>query len=317
MKTVTAGAHYTNVTVDEAETVKFSFASTSLSVEAVSGDITVALSAGAQEGDDETITVPAGESRMFIHHRPGVDTYYLTGTGEANLYASNVGDVNPFKAKAKGGDGGGGTLGIEEVVLWEKADPSVRPTQGSLITVSDNLSNYDEVFFIWAYNSSGSYAYNWDASVGMFASRTGGLPAQLASLEEGTKSFYNVSANGETLTLARLNATYVVKIIGRRYTRVNPTGYRETVLWENSGTTNPDTITLSQAYTNFDDVVIVATDGAYMHCTASKVSVLSLNNKIGCCNDSKFVWYTLTTSTTLTLFNAYGLVVSKIIGIKY
>lgn len=107
MKTVAAGAHYTTVTVDTEEEVKFSFASTSLSVEAAGGDITVALRQGAQAGDDETITVPDGETKMFIHHRMNVDTYYLTGSGTATLYASNMGDVNPFKAGKRGGDGGG------------------------------------------------------------------------------------------------------------------------------------------------------------------------------------------------------------------
>lgn len=107
MKVVTSGAHYTTVEVDTAEEVKFSFPSTSLSVEASGGDITVALTETAQAGDDETITVPDGESRMFIHHRMNIDTYYLTGSGTATLYASNMGDVNPFKGKGKGGDGGG------------------------------------------------------------------------------------------------------------------------------------------------------------------------------------------------------------------
>lgn len=107
MKTVAAGAHYTTVTVDTEEEVKFSFASTSLSVEAAGGDITVALRQGAQAGDDETITVPDGESRMFIHHLMNIDTYYLIGSGTATLYASNMGDVNPFKAGKRGGDGGG------------------------------------------------------------------------------------------------------------------------------------------------------------------------------------------------------------------
>ena len=107
MKVVTSGAHYTTVEVDTAEAVKFSFPSTSLSVEASGGDITVALTETAQAGDDETITVPDGESRMFIHHRMNVDTYYLTGSGTAKLYASNMGDVNPFERKGKGGDSGG------------------------------------------------------------------------------------------------------------------------------------------------------------------------------------------------------------------
>ena len=107
MKTVASGAHYTTVTVDTAEAVKFSFPSTSLSVEAAGGDITVALTDTAQAGDDETITVPDGESRMFIHHRMNVDTYYLTGSGTAKLYASNMENINPFKKGKRGGDAGG------------------------------------------------------------------------------------------------------------------------------------------------------------------------------------------------------------------
>ena len=109
MKAVTSGAHYTTVEVDTAEAVKFSFPSTSLSVEASGGDITVALTDTAQAGDDETITVPDGETKMFIHHRMNIDTYYLTGSGTAKLYASNMGDVNPFNGKGKGGDSGGDT----------------------------------------------------------------------------------------------------------------------------------------------------------------------------------------------------------------
>lgn len=206
MKVVTSGAHYTTITVDTAEAVKFSFPSTSLSVEAAGGDITVALAETAQAGDDETITVPDGESRMFIHHRMNVDTYYLTGSGTATLYASNMGDVNPFKGKAKGGDGG----------------------------------------------------------------------------DEGG-------------------------------------GRTETVLWENDGTTNPDTITLSEAYTNFDDIVLY--DGGATQGIASNIyvqSVLSQNAAIGIIEDrERRVWYRITSPTTLSKIEAFDVVLSKIIGIKY
>ena len=121
MKTVQSGAHYTTVTVSTAEAVKFSFPSTSLSVEASGGDITVALTDTAQAGDDETITVPDGETKMFIHHRMNVDTYYLTGSGTANLYASNMGDVNPFKAGKRGGDGGGGAIIVTPLKIVNSA----------------------------------------------------------------------------------------------------------------------------------------------------------------------------------------------------
>ena len=107
MKTVASGENYTTVTVDTAEAVKFSFASTSLSVKVIEGEITVALTETAQAGDDGTITVSKGETEMFNHYRMNVDTYYLTGSGKAVLHASNMTDVNPFEGKGKGGDGGG------------------------------------------------------------------------------------------------------------------------------------------------------------------------------------------------------------------
>lgn len=147
MKEVTSGAHYTTVEVDTAEEVKFSFPSTSLSVEAAGGDITVALTDTAQAGDDETITVPDGESRMFIHHRMNIDTYYLTGSGTAKLYASNMGDVNPFKTVKRGGDGGGRT----ETVLWEN-DGTTNP---QTITLSEAWSDFDELVIVTAYIDSG------------------------------------------------------------------------------------------------------------------------------------------------------------------
>ena len=146
MKTVAAGAHYTTITVDTAEAVKFSFPSTSLSVEAAGGDITVALTDTAQAGDDETITVPDGESRMFIHHRMNVDTYYLTGSGTATLYASNMGDVNPFSGKSKGGDGGT----YSETVLYSANAP-----HKTNVELSQAYTNFDEIVIIWKYSDIG------------------------------------------------------------------------------------------------------------------------------------------------------------------
>lgn len=203
MKTVTSGAHYTTVTVDTAEAVKFSFPSTSLSVEAAGGDITVALTDTAQAGDDETITVPDGESRMFIHHRMNIDTYYLTGSGTATLYASNMGDVNPFNGKSKGGDGGGG--------------------------------------------------------------RT------------------------------------------------------ETVLWENSGTTNPQTITLSEAWSNFDELVIIGNtqNNAFIQQNTYNTDAIAIGQKIGCYDDGSAAWYLVNTDTSLSFVQGFSEVLIKIIGIKY
>lgn len=205
MKTVTSGAHYTTVEVDTAEEVKFSFPSTSLSVEAAGGDITVALTDTAQAGDDETITVPDGESRMFIHHRMNVDTYYLTGSGTAKLYASNMADVNPFNGKAKGGDGGGGRT---ETVLWENTGT----TNPDTITLSEPITNFDEVVIEAIYTSDvGSYRYasTWLASADLVGMR----------LQLNDEQYYCAYTLTTSTTFADHGGTRIVfsKIIGIKY----------------------------------------------------------------------------------------------------
>ena len=316
MKTVQSGAHYTTITVDTAEEVKFSFPSTSLSVEAAGGDITVALTETAQAGDDETITVPDGESRMFIHHRMNVDTYYLTGNGTATLYASNMGDVNPFKGKAKGGDGGG-TLGLEEVVLWEN-DGTTNP---ETITLSEAITDFDEIVIEALYKSGvGKYLYtnSWLASADLVGMRVLLNDEQCYCAYTFTTSTTLTNHTGAEIVFA--------KIIGRRYTKVNPTGYRRVTLWENEGTTNPQTITLSEAITNFDEVMFflntkIANQGAATNIYLADDVIVESDNLYGVGLDmSHYVWYKCSTSTALTLYaeaTEYHTVMTKIIGIKY
>jgi hypothetical protein len=205
MKTVAAGAHYTTVEVDTAEAVKFSFPSTSLSVEASGGDITVALTETAQAGDDETITVPDGESRMFIHHRMNVDTYYLTGSGTAKLYASNMGDVNPFKAGKRGGDGG-----RTEVVLWENTGT----TNPQTITLSEAWSNFDEIKFVAHQNAVGDNLLETSFT----ASEIGSHAIVVYSLLSNYGTYH--ATNSTTLTKIWEDGSqgfYVYKIIGIKY----------------------------------------------------------------------------------------------------
>lgn len=441
MKTVQSGAHYTTVTVDTAEAVKFSFPSTSLSVEASGGDITVALTETAQAGDDETITVPDGESRMFIHHRMNVDTYYLTGSGTATLYASNMGDVNPFKGKAKGGDGGDDTThykgttttplengsttnpividgesytavfgdvvvyGYTEFVFdgtqWsEFGRPfDTTPTAGSTNAVtSDGI--YQKTPWVRdsgdysariGYNSSASgkyalaYGYyakaNADHSMALgrsISANREGLTAMGSFNEpkagdifelgkgtsagtrenilEVTRTSMNVNGdikvNNVTIptpytTMPTITADMLGKIAmyvgatGNGYTQgcfyiastdgaAAPTyswvqigsGRTETVLWENTGTTNPDTITLSEAYTNFDEIVIY--DGGNDKGVSSNVyvrSVLSQNAIIGIIEyTDRRIWYRSTSPTTLSKVDedtAQNIALHSIVGIKY
>ena len=68
-------------------------------------DILVSLCSGSVEGDDGTMTIPAGRSFNFMQMDES-DTVYLTGTGKVAVAAKN--DSNPnFKAAQGGGDNGG------------------------------------------------------------------------------------------------------------------------------------------------------------------------------------------------------------------
>ena len=78
------------------------------------GDILVSFRSGSVEGDDETMTIPAGGSFNFMQMYE-TDTVYLTGTGKVAVAAKN--DSNPnFKSSQGGGDSGtasGSVVGLQ------------------------------------------------------------------------------------------------------------------------------------------------------------------------------------------------------------
>ena len=78
------------------------------------GDILVSFRSGSVEGDDETMTIPAGGSFNFMQMYES-DTIYLTGTGKVAIAAKN--DSNPnFKSSQGGGDSGtasGSVVGLQ------------------------------------------------------------------------------------------------------------------------------------------------------------------------------------------------------------
>ena len=77
-------------------------------------DILVSFRSGSVEGDDETMTIPAGGSFNFMQMYES-DTIYLTGTGKVAVAAKN--DSNPnFKSSQGGGDSGtasGSVVGLQ------------------------------------------------------------------------------------------------------------------------------------------------------------------------------------------------------------
>ena len=78
------------------------------------GDILVSFRSGSVEGDDGTMTIPAGGSFNFMQMYES-DTIYLTGTGKVAVAAKN--DSNPnFKSSQGGGDSGtasGSVVGLQ------------------------------------------------------------------------------------------------------------------------------------------------------------------------------------------------------------
>ncbi len=104
---------------------------------------------------------------------------------------------------------------------------------------------------------------------------------------------------------------------------VSPRTYSEAVLWANDSTTNPSTISLSSAYTNYDAIVIV-----HKHTEASELytstatyltSAMDIDDMIGISlgdAPSLYTWYKLTAANELTE-QISGLILHSIIGIKY
>lgn len=92
------------------------------------------------------------------------------------------------------------------------------------------------------------------------------------------------------------------------------------VLFSNSGTTNPSTITLEHPLTNYDEVLIQlkAVGGNATFAMTYDVADLSIGDTIGAGGTTViFVWYYYTSSTLLTFRSAEACYISKIIGKKY
>lgn len=124
--------------------------------------------------------------------------------------------------------------------------------------------------------------------------------------------FYTASTDGAA------EPTYSwVKIVGTL-------GLEEVVLWENDGTTNPDTITLSEPITNFDEFIIEAiyrnsSGGRYRYSNTWQASTDLIGMSLQLNDEEHYVACTLTTSTTFTSISTTSrpVVFTKIIGRRY
>lgn len=108
------------------------------------------------------------------------------------------------------------------------------------------------------------------------------------------------------------------------YSWVRIGGRTETVLWENTGTTNPDTIALSEAYTNFDEVMFclntnIANRGSASNTYLADDIIVGSDNLYGVELSAEiYVWYKCSSSTALALYvEGSQATLTKIVGIKY
>ena len=277
------------------------------------------------EGVDGTILLQSNSTIMLENLS---DVNYICKNGKTTVicvcFQNSVND--PFARDesigSSGGDGGG-TLGLEEVVLWEN-DGTTNP---ETITLSEAITDFDEIVIEALYKSGvGKYLYtnSWLASADLVGMRVVLNDEQWYCAYTFTTSTTLTNHTGAEIVFA--------KIIGRRYTKVNPTGYREIELYSNDehAATPIDTVlTLSQNWADFDAIGFISEYNdevglcAYSEYKVSVISAINrivLNFDIGSTQNS-FIYINKNASNSfvVTGLNTSGYLshVYKIIGIKY
>ena len=144
-----------------------------------------------------------------------------TGT-KIEVYGTNT-DICPFKTgnvKENGGDGGGGRT---ETILWQYDPNTMRPSQN--ITLSDKLSNYDEVCFIPYYVPDGATTRTGNSYY--FGSQFTGASdsdrkyVSVTGVTAGAAEYCDFKYDGNVTlyfcSLSKNNALWVYSIIGIKY----------------------------------------------------------------------------------------------------
>lgn len=96
-------------------------------------------------------------------------------------------------------------------------------------------------------------------------------------------------------------------------------GYKSEVLFSNSGSSIPSTITLSKSITNYDAIVFSGYRQQYPTYWASSIYLsdeMTNGRVIALTDDTMYAWYTVTDDTTLTSAGA-NIVIDKIYGLKF
>ena len=179
------------------------------------------------------------------------------------------------------------------------------------ITLSQNALNFDLIVALFS-KADGSSFTNIIVS---------GEPSILNDngwqQEYGPVGWY-ISNGGLTFGWNNGNAMYPRKIIGISYGG-SVKGRNVTSLFANGGSTNPESITLSSAYTDFDEIVVYArqTNNPTLAERFILSNTLKVNDYMGLQSGNTYLNYLVASTASFTFINASDLVISGIYGIKY
>ena len=200
----------------------------------------------------------------------------------------------------------------EQDLLWKNSET----TTPSSITLSDSIFDYDEICLQFVYIANETFNTTmWFLTSDLSINET----IYGYNYVDGEISKYTIAAN-DTLTVVSESGFRLYAVYG-----IKDNSMTETTLFTNpSDSTMPATITLSDAYTNYDELVIIGhpvsdtIKGAqyYPVKALGKMLYNSTYDRVGIFTDVTNCWMEITSTTTLVPDGSYSMVVDKIVGIK-
>lgn len=251
-----------------------------------------------------------------------------TGTPTAELNSIRIGqDIY----KIAGGESSGS--GFEQTVLWDYETDN----EGSVLfglataTLHDAVENYDALLIDVVSVSSDMTDATWKSTfqfhIDVKALSESFNPNYILceSAANRTSRYYIQGTTLQKTSQATDNTNGLVRVYGLKFGGGSNGAFTDEVIFENTESTNPNTITLSNAYTEYDEIVIKYTrpsnEGDYTWNNTYLVEALPLNSKIeltGWQPEGQYLHYTFTNETTLTIYNqGGGVIIREIHGLKF
>lgn len=181
------------------------------------------------------------------------------------------------------------------------------------VNLNDTLDNYNEIII------HGKFGYN--NTIPMWSSK---YPASMLNAgvgigASGSDNYCWLSVNSDKRSLGSQFSSYdspgdVIGLTG-------DSNRSETVLFTNTESSNPVTITLSDDIDNYTEICLIGSENVNgIEFTVSSFYPTNLltflgNDKVYVYNDYHFIGYTVTDKTTLTFASSTNYVIKKVIGI--